>query len=426
MKIFDIAQKDLLRSFRSMFMLGMCLVAPLAIAGLIYLAFSGMSSNGDQAAALADVRVSVVNLDRPRPGLPYLGESVLSFLQDERMPAWLVVSEMESEAAARSAIERQEISVAVIIPPDFSAALAGEGGRGTLTLLHDPTLTGGPAIVKGLLEQFAGGVSGSAIAYRTITAQMEANRLPLDSARLDALMQQYAGWYSDLEQDLNHGSRPVLNVQTPSGVEESAKVTANPIERMLGLIMAAQIIFFAFFTGAYGAESLLKEDEEGTLARLFSTPTARPAVLGGKFLAVFITIILQSLVLLLAFRLIFDARWGHPLTVGLVLVGQVAAAGGLGIFLISLMKSTKQAGPVLGGVLTGLGMLGGLFTSNISMPAAFQAVNLFTPQGWALKAWKLAINGAGPGEVLLPLAVLLTSGALLFALGARIFRGRFS
>ncbi len=426
MKILDIALKDLIRSFRNMFLIGMGLAAPLVIAGLIYMAFSGMSNNSRGVTTLPDIRVGVVNLDQPQENLPYLGGTILTFLQDDRMPSWLVVSQLDTEDIALAAIENQQIDLAVIVPPDFTATMAQTDGHNALTLLHDPTLTIGPTIVKGLLEQFVDGVSGSAVAFHTMGSRLEAANVAADMTQIGPLVQEYSDWYSALETDLNHGAQPVLDVQAPSGGSESSGITSNPMDRMVGLIMAGQLIFFAFFTGAYSTESLLKEDEEGTLARLFTTPTARSIVLGGKFLAVFVTVVFQSLVLMFISGLIFHVQWGNPLTIAAVLLGQVVAAGGLGIFLISLIKNTKQSGPVLGGGLTALGMLGGLFTSNIAMPPAFASVGLFTPQGWAMNGWKLALNGAGPQEALLPLAVLLAMGIVLFAIGALIFGKRFA
>ena len=46
MKILDIAFKDLTRSFRSAFAIGMMVVAPLMLTGLIYFAFGGMGPLG--------------------------------------------------------------------------------------------------------------------------------------------------------------------------------------------------------------------------------------------------------------------------------------------------------------------------------------------------------------------------------------------
>jgi len=191
--------------------------------------------------------------------------------------------------------------------------------------------------------------------------------------------------------------------------------------------MAGQMIFFAFYTGAYSMLSILREEEDGTLARLFTTPTNRTVILAGKFLAVFLTVILQGLFLMAFARLAFGVDWGQPQTVALVMVGQVLAAAGLGVALIALMKSTRQAGPVLGGALTALGMLGGLFTASVpNMPAAMTVLANFTPHGWVMQGWKLALAGQPASAVLLPFAVTAAMGLALFAIGARLFQRRFA
>jgi ABC-2 type transport system permease protein len=197
---------------------------------------------------------------------------------------------------------------------------------------------------------------------------------------------------------------------------------------MIGLTLAGQMIFFAFFTGANSMLSILQEDEEGTLARLFSTPTARTKILAGKFLAVFSMVSVQGLVMLIAGRFAFGINWGQPLAVTLALSGQVIAAAGLGVLLISFVKSTQQGGPVLGGGLTALGMLGGLFTANIpgGMPAGFNSIANFIPQGWVLKSWRMALGGQPAADLLLPFVVIAMMGIVMFAIGAVKFNKRFA
>jgi ABC-2 type transport system permease protein len=115
------------------------------------------------------------------------------------------------------------------------------------------------------------------------------------------------------------------------------------------------------------------------------------------------------------------------LKTGLALVGQIVAATSLGVLLISMARNTRQAGAMLGGVLTVLGMLGGLFTANISgLPGLFDTLGLFTPQGWALRAWKSSLSGAAPLDMLLPVGVLVLMGLVMFAIGATLFRRRFA
>jgi ABC-2 type transport system permease protein len=196
----------------------------------------------------------------------------------------------------------------------------------------------------------------------------------------------------------------------------------------MGLTLVGQMIFFAFFTGAYSMMSILHESEEGTLPRLFTAPVNRTTILTGKFVAVFFTVILQGLVLMTAGHFLFGIVWGVPSGVALALIGQVIAATGLGVLIISFVKSTRQGGPVLGGGLTTLGMLGGLFTTNIpgGMPAAMNMIANFTPQGWVLKAWKLVLDGGSAGDVLVPFAVMVAMGVVMFIIGARMFGKRFA
>jgi ABC-2 type transport system permease protein len=196
--------------------------------------------------------------------------------------------------------------------------------------------------------------------------------------------------------------------------------------RLMGGVMAGMLIFFVFFTGANAAQSILREDEEGTLARLFTTPVSRTAILGGKFLAVFVTIAVQAVVLVIVSALLFKIDWGQPLSLGLVLLGVTIAAAGFGVCLVSFVKGLRQSGPLIGGVLAVTGMLGGLFTSGVQMPAAFETVNLVMPQGWAFRGLKLALDGAGFGLVLTPVLVSVAIGAALFAIGAFRFRRRYA
>jgi len=75
-----------------------------------------------------------------------------------------------------------------------------------------------------------------------------------------------------------------LDIQPPSSQTE----LANQGSITMGMIMAGMMIFF---TGAGTAESIIREDEDGTLARLFTTPTSRAAILGAKFTAYLLNIL---------------------------------------------------------------------------------------------------------------------------------------
>ena len=124
--------------------------------------------------------------------------------------------------------------------------------------------------------------------------------------------------------------------------------------------------------------------------------------------------------------LIFGIGWGNPVNVALLTAGVVVTAAGFGILLMSFLRSTRQAGPAIGLVVTLTGMLGGLMpTGDPSRPPAFEKFTLVLPQGWAMRGWRLTLAGASPADILLPVLVLFVVGAALFAAGALLFRRRF-
>ncbi|HEX2914470.1 MAG TPA: ABC transporter permease [Chloroflexia bacterium] len=412
MKILDIALKDMLESFRSIFAVMMMFVMPLLITALFYFAFGGFTTNPD----LAVTKVQLVNLDKPgaQSGGVNAGQSLVNFLKDARLAQIIQVTEVSSPASARAAVENRQAALALILPADFSSALMSGKSDTGIIIYKDPTLTLGPNIVKGLVSQFVDTFNGSRIAANLLAQGFMQQGIEPDAVTIQNAAGQFASWSAGQWQTQS------LEVQAPSGS------TGQQIS-MVGLVMSGMMLFFVFFTGFFGAETIVKEDEEGTLARLFTTPTPRSTILAGKFLAVFFMLAVQLIVLLVVSGLVFGINWGQPLTIILMLLGTVVSAAGFGILVMSFIRNTRQSGPVVGGVMTITGMLGGLFTVGVqNLPAFYDYITLATPQGWAIKGWRTALSGEGPGAVLLPLLVLLATGALLFALGVRLFRKRFA
>ncbi|NJC94865.1 MAG: hypothetical protein C3F07_07735 [Anaerolineales bacterium] len=426
MKILDIAFKDLTRSFRSAFAIGMMVIAPLMLTGLIYFAFGGMSG-GD--VSMTAVKVGVVNADKlPADSVleAPIGDNIRSMFFDESVGSWITATDYADEASARSALDEQEIGVAVIIPQNFTERYLSGKQDVQVLIISDPTLSIGPAVVQDMVTMMVDGVAGGGIALQTIMERLDANGIQTDPAQIPSWIERYGNWYAEFQRNLfHHPDKAAYVVVAPAAGEME---TADPIQKVMGLTMAGQMIFFAFFTGAYSMMSILREDEEGTLARLFTTPTDRTSILTGKFLAVFLTVILQGIVLMVAGHYAFGVNWGEFGAMGLALTGQVFAATGLGVLLIAFVKNSRQGGPVLGGGLTALGMLGGLFTANMpnAMPAAMNTIANFTPQGWVLKAWRLVMDGSAAGDLLIPFAVMVAMGVVMFVVGAAMFGKRFA
>ncbi|MHB0858160.1 MAG: ABC transporter permease [Anaerolineae bacterium] len=419
MKALYIALNDLLRAWRSTFAVAMMLVVPLLINGLFYLAFGGLIS-GD--ATLPATRVLVVNADRGASGF-VAGDLVVDALSDPDVAKLLHVEGVEDETTARQAVAAGEAGVAVLIPADLTQSVMQSGRPTSITLVQDPVLTLGPAIAKTLIEGMMDGVYGSQMAVRIAKAPLAEQGAALGARARGEIAQAYGEWVAAQGAELHEGRSEALTISAPTGAPERA----NEGVTITAQVMVGMLLFFSFFTGASTAESIVREGEDGTLSRLFTTPTARSTILTGKFGAVLLTVAVQMLVLAFVSSLIFGIRWGQPLPFALVVLASVVAAAGFGVFVMSLVRTTRQSGPILGGVLSVTGMAGGLMTTGFqSLPAAFGVVNLFTPQGWALRAWKLAISGSGVSEVLGAAGGTLLIGLGFFAVGVLFFRKRLA
>jgi ABC-2 type transport system permease protein len=426
MKILDIAFKDMTRSFRSYFALMFMFGVPLLMGGMFYFMFGSRGNTGN-TFSLPATKVVVANLDNGSPGFDAvkaqfpvgnarsMGELILSTLQDKRFADLMKVTTVDSAEAARSAVDKQAAGVAIIIPADFSERFSSLAGQATIELYQDPTLSLGPAIVKSILSQFLDGMSGAKIAVNVVMKEAGSS----DPTLIGSVLQAYLG-----ASTTGDSSASLLEVRSPATV----KAPSNPVGAIVGLIMAGMTVFYAFFTGATAAQSILREEEEGTLPRLFTTPTSQTAILGGKLLAVVLTVAVQMTVLVILGRLIFAIAWGKALPLGLVLLGSVAAASAFGVFLMSLLKNAKQASVVFGGVVTATGMLGmvKVFTGGSVTSGALDTISLFVPQGWALRGLLQTMNSAPLGDVMLTVACLLVISAVLFTTGAIRFQKRYA
>lgn len=189
------------------------------------------------------------------------------------------------------------------------------------------------------------------------------------------------------------------------------------------------MIFFAFNTGSSSAQSLLKEEEEGTLPRLFTTPTPQVTILTGKLLAVFLTVGMHVVVLLIAARLMFKIQWGDFISVALVAVGIIFSASSFGIAFNSFMKNTKQAGVLFGGVLTVTNMVGMISIFAMGSPGAARlgdTVSLLVPQGWAIRGLMQSMRGEPLSSVLITTLVILVWSAVFFSIGVLRFNRRYA
>jgi len=418
MNFIPLLKKDLLRAFRNVFGVAMTFAAPLLITTLIAFAFGGFG--GSEELQIQAIPVSVANLDAGSPGFS-AGQLLLDFFRRDDVKDLVNLQEMPVEADAIAAVNYGIADVALIIPAGFSAAITGGASQVDVQILSDPAAEIGPSIVSSLTAQFIDGLNGTNITGKVVEDQLISRSQPTSPDLAHQVMLAYASWAE--QTGSSEGGSAGVQTQAPPATSGSN----TGMNRILGLIMAGQMVFFAFWTAANNALSLLREKDEGTLARLFTTPTGLRTILLSKFSMIAGFILVQILVLMIVSHYLLKIAWGSPAAVSLASLSLVVSASGFGVFVISLLKNIRQAGAVLGGLLTVMGMLAGLFTVGFTnLPAALNLGALITPHGWAMRLWKGAIENAPLGDAALPLIISLIAGLIFFAAGYRLFSRRFA
>jgi len=434
MKAFDIALKDLTRSFRSTFAVIFMFGVPLLVTGMFYFMFGNIASESE--FSLPKTKVVIANLDEGGPKFQVnpknipggkkadtMGDLIVSILQSEDMTDLIEVTLTTSAESARTSVDSQNAQVAIIIPTNFSHQFADVDGEAVIEFYQDPTLTIGPAIMRAILNRFMDGMAGVKIAVNVFLDEADTS----ESAMAGQVVQLY------LKDSLAESDDPageLLDVYTPAkGQKSEAEESQNLMLNIIGPIMGGMMVFYAYFTGASTAQSILREEEEHTLPRLFTTPTSQATILTGKFLSVFMTVFVQVIVLLVAAHLIFGIQWGNFLSVSLMAAGIIFSASSFGIFINSFLKSTKQGGVLFGGVLTVTGMTGMIKIFAMNSAAANKmgdTISLLVPQGWAIRGLMQSMNGDPTVNVLITLLASLVWSAAFFVIGVWRFNRRYT
>jgi ABC-2 type transport system permease protein len=344
-----------------------------------------------------------------------MGDMIVQVLQDPGLEELVSVTLVESAESARAAVDSQEAGMAVIIPGSFSQQFSSLKGEAEIEIYQDPTLTLGPAIVRSILTQFMDGLSGARITVNVALAQAGST----DPAFFGKIVEKYLTATAAFRDPA-----ALLDVNDTAQNAEEIPLAL----RIIGPIMGAMLIFYAFYTGTATAETLLAEDELGTLPRLFTTPTRQATILGGKLLAVLLTVSIQVVVLLLLGWLIFQVKWGEMPSVLLFAVGTILVASAFGVCVTSFMKNTKQGGIIFGGVLTFSGMLGMLpiFTMGSTPSPVLKTISFFVPQGWSVDALLQSMQEAPLGSQAFNAVVMLAWAVVFFAIGVWRFQKRYA
>jgi ABC-2 type transport system permease protein len=380
-----IAHKDLLEFTRNRVMLVMLFVFPLFMMMMTgYIFPSGSSVNQMQVAV---VNGDSFNGTTGPESLQFIG-TINAVNGHTHLFAF---SNLSSEDSARQKITRGEISGALLIAENFTSNLQ-TGQQGYMTVLIDQSNPQIAQQLTGILDKVIEQIG-------TTRAQYSVNRT--------------TGY------DLNISKAMV----TPYNVKNKGTVAGNPSYfEFLAPGMMMMVVMFAVMTGLPRAIS--HEKEAGTFDGVLVAPTSRFSIIMGKTIAQSVRGVIQGvIVLILALALFGVTVNGSILLVVFLLLLGIFSFIGLGIVITSAAADEETASTIMMVLQFPMMFLSGVFFPIQQMPWYMQYISKALPLTYAIQAMrKVVVLGAGPGDIMLEIGVLLVFGIVLLAVSIPLFK----
>lgn len=332
-----------------------------------------------------------------------------------------------NEAAA---LVRQGERVAwVALPPGFGGATANPfGGRApTVEMGIDPTRKAEAALLEGLLTRVAAEGLSARLADRDASRRMVADALGRlrhappwspERKRNERFLAELDTWLAESPAAGGGFTLQPLVVETTAAVPDRQGPRRSfeftfPQGMLWGLLACA----------ANFATSLVRERTSGTMGRLRTAPISRRQILLGKAVACFVAMVAAEALLVVVGVLGFGVRPTSWALLAAALLASAVAFTGIMMALSVLGGTEQSASGAAWATLLVLAMLGGGMVPLFVMPGWMATVSGISPAKWAILALEGALwRGFSPVEMTLPLGILLATGALGLALGARLFR----
>jgi ABC-2 type transport system permease protein len=402
MRVTDLALKDLsqlARDWRSAaFLVGM----PIIFTLMFTLVFGGVG--GEE-----DARLPVGFLDRD--GGNVFSDSLLDLLNTSDVIRPEVLEESDAVDVERM-VQDENLAAVVIVPAGYGVHLSASAAGARLTVLVDEASTAGMTAqneIQAAAARHGGAVQTAHFSTEAFERQAgfsdeAARRLFFDEALAKAI----AAW----------DDPPLTVALTQSGAIAEEEGGTGYEAGSAAHSSAGIMVQFAIAGLIGAADILVMERKSRTLQRLLTTAISRFEIILGHFLAMFVMILVQLVILVAFGQLALGVDYmREPLGILLVMLTLALWTAGLGLLIGTFAKTEEQViiyslAPMF--VLSGLG---GAWMPLEFTPEAFQTVGHLTPTAWAIDGFEnIIVRGLGFDSVLLPAGILLAYAIVFFAI----------
>jgi len=412
--IWYIAKKDLLLTLKDkssfFFMLAMPIIF-ITVMGLVIGNAFGSSSGPIQ------VTLALNNQDK---GI--VGQTILAALKTKNNSFQVTLKNYSDpqQVVSVTGDSKSNIDAGLVIPADASATLSSdiENHQPINNLVKFYTLPSSnnapalyvQAVVNGVIGDLAtdGYASSAAIGQVNQVCHTPGNSCAPSTVNAQAIAQSVVKTLNSTPQ-----SSPVQALSAGKIVNISS----------FDIYVPGYAIFFALFSINAVAGSILEEKEDGTFRRLLIAPVQRYALLGGKLLAQFILTLLQIVILFLFGYIFFHIHIENLLAVALLILATCFGVTGLGILLVSFVKTRRQLNPIVTLVTLVSSIIGGVFFPSWLEPSWMQQIAKIGLPAWSIEGLNnVMIYGKDLGYILPDILGLLAYGLICYLIALRFFR----
>ena len=181
------------------------------------------------------------------------------------------------------------------------------------------------------------------------------------------------------------------------------------VTNYFGYVLQFIILAIMVYVTQRAVSLLVKEETDGTIEYLYAKPISRYEIFFGKLLSnlfMYVTMLtVFAVVTVIGYLLFSDFTLGQSIKEALIFYGAILFVGivfmSAGIFLSSLMKSSKGTSGITTAIVFGTFVLG-------MMSALIKGLDFmiyFSPMDW-IKTQKLMADGILPGEWIVGIAVI--------------------
>lgn len=420
-------RKDLQLFFRDRRSWVMSFIAPIVIASFFGSVFGGGGPGNRKPA-----RVPVGFVDEDHAAI---GRALLASLQTSES---LDIRPLD-RAAAEAQVRTGKLSVAAILPKDFSnqagrAFFRGAERKPTLEILYDPSRAAERQMVEGILtgqvmEAVSAEMFGNSPAAASLTEQslkeLDTSTLPESQRRnLKSLLNDVLR----LQKEPQTGSSSPLGgsgMSIPFTTKAEAVTSRKGVEyNAVAHAFAGMGVQFILFMGIEAGVALLLQRQRGLWKRFRSAPVSKAVLLGSRAAsAAFCSMLILGTMFLFA-RIVFNVRVEGSLPGFLLLAlcfSLMTAAFGL---LIAALGDTPEATRPIAALATlFMVMLGGSWMPTFLFPAWLQTATLIMPTRWAVDGLDaMTWRGLGFQSAITPALAMLGFTALFAVIAWTRFR----